>query len=57
MILAPHKPKLPDLVAVLKCPPKGDVEVGDVGTVIELLLPDGIEMGIERTVRSPNTKR
>jgi hypothetical protein len=38
------KPKLLDLVAVLKRPSDADVEVGDVGTVVELLPPDGIEV-------------
>lgn len=39
-----RKPKLLDLVAVLKQPPDADVEVGDVGTVVELLPPDGVEV-------------
>jgi catabolite regulation protein CreA len=39
-----RKPKLLDLVAVLKQPLDVDVEVGDVGTVVELLPPDGIEV-------------
>ncbi len=39
-----RKPKLLDLVAVLRRPPDADVEVGDVGTVVELLPPDGIEV-------------
>lgn len=39
-----RKPKLLDLVAVLKQPPDMDVEVGDVGTVVELLPPDGVEV-------------
>ena len=39
-----RKPKLLDLVAVLKRPPDADVEVGDVGTVVELLPPDGLEV-------------
>jgi len=38
-------PQLLDLVAVLKPPPEADVEVGDVGTVVELLPPDGLEVG------------
>jgi catabolite regulation protein CreA len=33
-----------DLVAVLKHPAHADVEVGDVGTVVELFPPDGIEV-------------
>jgi hypothetical protein len=32
-----HRPKLLDLVAVLKCPPDADVEVSDAGTAVELL--------------------
>ena len=39
-----RRPTLLDLVAVLKCPPDADVTVGDVGTVVELLPPDGIEV-------------
>ena len=39
-----RRPKLLDLIALLKCPPDADVEVGDVGTVVELLPPDGIEV-------------
>lgn len=39
-----RKPKLLDLVAVLKQPLDADVEVGDVGTVVELLPPDGVEV-------------
>jgi catabolite regulation protein CreA len=36
--------KLLDLVAVTHKPTGADVEVGDVGTVVELLPPDGIEV-------------
>ncbi len=32
-----------DLVAVLKPPPEADVEVGDVGTVVELLPPTALQ--------------
>jgi hypothetical protein len=39
-----RQPKLFDLIAVLNRPTHGDVEVGDVGTVVELLPPDGIEV-------------
>ena len=39
-----RQPKLLDLVAVLKQPHDADVEVGDVGTVVELLPPDGLEV-------------
>lgn len=35
-------PQLLDLVAILKRLPDADVEVGDVGTVVELLPPDGL---------------
>lgn len=37
-------PQLLDLVAVLKRPIDADVEIGDVGTVVELLPPDGVEV-------------
>ena len=37
-------PKLFDLVAVLNAPAEVDVDVGDVGTVVELLPPDGVEV-------------
>jgi hypothetical protein len=40
-----RQPKLLDLVAVLNQPAdSSDVEVGDVGTVVELLPPDGMEV-------------
>lgn len=39
-----RKPKLLDLVAVLQHPAHVDLEVGHVGTVLELLPPDGIEV-------------
>jgi uncharacterized protein DUF4926 len=39
-----RRPKLLNLVEVLKYPPDVDVEVGDVGIVVELLPPDGIEV-------------
>ena len=39
-----RQPKLLDLIAVLKRPPSTDVEIGDVGTVVELLPPDGLEV-------------
>lgn len=39
-----REPKLLDLVAVLNRPPDEDVEIGDVGTVVELLPPDGVEV-------------
>ena len=43
-MISSRRPKLQDLVAVVKRPPDADVEVGDVGTVVELLPPDGIEV-------------
>jgi hypothetical protein len=42
--MLPRRPKLLDLVAVLKWPPNVDVEIGDIGTVVELLSPDGLEV-------------
>jgi hypothetical protein len=39
-----RQPQLLDLVAVLNSPPKYDLQVGDVGTVVELLPPDGLEV-------------
>ncbi len=39
-----RQPKLLDLVAVLKAPLGAEVQVGDVGTVVELLPPDGLEV-------------
>lgn len=39
-----RQPKLLDLVAVTNIPPDADVQVGDVGTVVELLPPDGLEV-------------
>jgi hypothetical protein len=41
---ATRQPKLLDLVAVLRCPEGADAAVGDVGTVVELLPPDGVEV-------------
>ena len=32
------------MVAVTGSPPDADVEIGDVGTVVELLPPDGVEV-------------
>jgi catabolite regulation protein CreA len=37
-------PKLLDLIAVLNGSADSEVEVGDVGTVVELLPPDGLEV-------------
>jgi hypothetical protein len=48
-----RSPQLLDLVAVLN-PPQGlDLQVGDVGTVVELLPPDGLEIEfLDRTGRT-----
>lgn len=37
-------PQLLDLVAVLRPPSDSDIQVGDVGTVVEFLPPDGVEV-------------
>ena len=39
-----RKPALLDIVAVLSAAPDTSVEVGDVGTVVELLGPDAVEV-------------
>ena len=39
-----RQPNLLDLVAVLNRSNDADLEVGDVGTVVELLPPDGLEV-------------
>lgn len=39
-----RQPKLLDLIAVTSSSPDSDVAVGDVGTVVELLPPDGLEV-------------
>jgi len=39
-----RSPGLLDLVAVLSPPAGSDLQVGDVGTVVELLPPDGLEI-------------
>lgn len=38
------EPKLLDIIAVLSPRPDASVEVGDVGTVVELLPPDAVEV-------------
>ena len=43
-MLNPRKPQLLDLVAVLDRGDVPNVEIGDVGTVVELLPPDGAEV-------------
>jgi hypothetical protein len=39
-----RQPKLLDIVAVLHSAGQQDVEIGDVGTVVEVLPPDGLEV-------------
>ena len=39
-----RKPILLDMVALLAAPADAAVEVGDVGTVVELLAPDAVEV-------------
>lgn len=57
---APRQPKLLDLVAVTRACAAEGIEVGDVGTVVELLPPDGTEVeflapdGRTRTVATMN---
>ena len=49
-----RQPELLDIVAVLSSHQDSSVEVGDVGTVVELLPPDGLE--IEFLDRSGHTR-
>ena len=37
-------PQLLDLIAVLKSLPDADIDVGDVGTIVELLPPNALEV-------------
>ncbi len=39
-----REPELLDMVAVLNSTDESEVKVGDVGTVVELLPPDGVEV-------------
>lgn len=39
-----RQPQLLDLVAVLNHAGEDDIEIGDVGTVVEVLPPDGVEV-------------
>ena len=39
-----RRPQLFDIVAVLNTSNQTDIEVGDVGTVVEILPPDGLEV-------------
>ncbi len=43
-MVADKKPKLFDLVAVVRADESADVQAGDVGTVVEVLSPDGLEV-------------
>ena len=48
-----RKPQLLDMVAVLRGGDDPNVQVGDVGTVVELLPPDGTEVEfLDRTGRT-----
>lgn len=40
----PRRPKLLDMVAVTGGTDDEKIEIGDVGTVVELLPPDGLEV-------------
>ena len=40
----PRQPMLLDMVAVTSSPTDELVEIGDVGTVVEILSPDGLEV-------------
>jgi len=57
-----REPKLLDLIAVTTSAPDSEVSVGDVGTVVELLPPDGVEVefldrdGRTRCVATLNVK-
>jgi hypothetical protein len=48
-----RQPQLRDIVAVLNSAGQSEVQVGDVGTVVELLPPDGVEVEfLERNGRT-----
>ena len=50
----PRKPQVLDLVAVLHGRNDRNVEVGDVGTVVEVLPPDGTEVEfLDRAGKTP----
>ena len=52
-MMVPRKPDLHNIVAVLHSPAGGPVDVGDVGTVVEVLPPDGLEVEfLDRTGRT-----
>jgi hypothetical protein len=39
-----RQPNLLDIVAVLNSAGQSEIEIGDVGTVVEILPPDGVEV-------------
>lgn len=41
---APREPQLLDVIAVLDTRGDSEVQIGDVGTVVEILPPDGVEV-------------
>lgn len=43
-MISQRQPKLLDLIAVTSSTPDSGISVGDVGTVVELLPPDGLEV-------------
>ncbi len=49
-----RQPNLFDLIAVLSAPGEADVQTGDVGTVVEILPPDAVE--VEFLDRSGRTR-
>jgi hypothetical protein len=48
-----RQPKLLDIVAVLSAPAEVDVEVGDVGTVVELLPLTGLRLSFSTGTAEP----
>lgn len=40
----PRQPKLMEMVAVLNGSGEPEIQAGDVGTIVELLPPDGLEV-------------
>lgn len=43
-MVASKNPKLFDLVAVVRTDDSSEVQPGDVGTIVEMLPPDGLEV-------------
>jgi len=54
-MVLPRQPKLLDLVAALNNSADQGIEIGDVGTVVEVLPPDGLE--VEFVNRDGRTER